>query len=69
MLDDAARELGLDIGQSLMIGDKPSDLEAGRAAGCRYVVRLGSDEDGVASARCDDWHQVRTFIASTAEPG
>ena len=35
---DAARELGLDIGASAMIGDKPSDLAAGRAAGCERVL-------------------------------
>jgi histidinol-phosphate phosphatase family protein len=70
LFDDAARELGLDVGRSLMIGDKPSDLEAGRAAGCRYVVRLGADDDGATEgARCADWDQVCAFIASTAEPG
>ncbi len=70
LIEDAARELELDVGSSIMIGDKPSDLEAGRAAGCRYVVRLGPDEDGAAaSARCDDWDQVGAFIASTVEPG
>ena len=70
LIEDAARELDLDVGRSFMIGDKPSDLEAGRAAGCRYVVRFGIDEDGAeASARCEDWAEVCAFIASTAEPG
>jgi histidinol-phosphate phosphatase family protein len=70
LLEDAARELDLDLGRSIMIGDKPSDLVAGRAAGCRYVVRLGPDEDDAeANARCDGWADVRAFIASTAEPG
>jgi histidinol-phosphate phosphatase family protein len=35
LLLDAARDLDLDLAASVMIGDKPSDLEAGRAAGCR----------------------------------
>lgn len=35
LLLDAARELDLDLAASIMIGDKPSDLEAGRAAGCK----------------------------------
>lgn len=70
LIEDAARELDLDLGRSFMIGDKPSDLEAGRAAGCRYVVRLGPDEDNAeASARCDDWADVCAFVASTREPG
>ncbi|HEU4611138.1 MAG TPA: HAD family hydrolase [Kofleriaceae bacterium] len=70
LIEDAARELDLDVSRSFMIGDKPSDLEAGRAAGCRYLIRFGPDEDGAeASARCDDWSEVRAFVASTAEPG
>jgi histidinol-phosphate phosphatase family protein len=70
LIEDAARELDLDVSRSFMIGDKPSDLEAGRAAGCRHVVRLGPDEDGAdASARCDDWAELRAFVASTSEPG
>ncbi len=70
LIEDAARELDLDVNRSFMIGDKPSDLEAGRAAGCRFVVRLGPDEDSAAaSVRCDDWAEVRAFVASTTEPG
>jgi D-glycero-D-manno-heptose 1,7-bisphosphate phosphatase len=45
LLRDAAAELGLDLARSVMIGDKASDIEAGRAAGCAYVVRLGPDVD------------------------
>src|SRR5690606_35696247 len=32
---DAARALNLDLQRSYMIGDKATDLEAGRNAGCR----------------------------------
>jgi histidinol-phosphate phosphatase family protein len=65
MLHDAARELGLDLASSVMIGDKPSDLEAGRAAGCAQVVRIGPDADGAfAHARCDDWHEVAQLLGS-----
>jgi D-glycero-D-manno-heptose 1,7-bisphosphate phosphatase len=35
---DAVHELGLDVGASVMIGDKASDLDAGRAAGCGRVL-------------------------------
>ena len=42
LLRTAARELGLDLSRSWMVGDKRSDLEAGAAAGCRTVlVRTG----------------------------
>jgi D-glycero-D-manno-heptose 1,7-bisphosphate phosphatase len=37
LLERAARELDLDLGQSFMVGDKESDLEAGRRAGCRTI--------------------------------
>jgi D-glycero-D-manno-heptose 1,7-bisphosphate phosphatase len=42
MLLRAAREHGLDLARSWMIGDKNIDLQAGRNAGCRVVlVRTG----------------------------
>ncbi len=41
-LQRAAKELGLDLSQSYCVGDKDSDLEAGRALGCRSIlVRTG----------------------------
>jgi D-glycero-D-manno-heptose 1,7-bisphosphate phosphatase len=42
MLQQAARELGLDLSGSWMIGDRETDLEAGAAAGTRTIlVRTG----------------------------
>lgn len=42
LLLKAARELGLDLPRSVVVGDSFRDLEAGRAAGCRTVlVRTG----------------------------
>jgi D-glycero-D-manno-heptose 1,7-bisphosphate phosphatase len=38
MLRDAARELGLDLAASWMIGDAESDVAAGRAAGCHTAL-------------------------------
>ena len=35
MLRRAAEELGIDLAQSFMIGDAASDIESGKAAGCR----------------------------------
>jgi D-glycero-D-manno-heptose 1,7-bisphosphate phosphatase len=45
MLLDAARELGIDLEKSYMVGDRASDGEAGEAAGCRTIfIDLGYDE-------------------------
>jgi len=42
MLIDAAEERGIDLAASFMVGDRASDVEAGRRAGCRTVfVDLG----------------------------
>lgn len=38
MLRLAAEELEIDLAQSVMIGDKPSDVIAGKRAGCRTVL-------------------------------
>jgi D-glycero-D-manno-heptose 1,7-bisphosphate phosphatase len=42
LLKRAARELGIRLRESVMIGDKPSDVEAGRHAGTRTIL-LGTD--------------------------
>jgi D-glycero-D-manno-heptose 1,7-bisphosphate phosphatase len=42
MLLQAARKLSLDLGASVMVGDKPSDLQAGRAAGVGRCVLVRS---------------------------
>jgi D-glycero-D-manno-heptose 1,7-bisphosphate phosphatase len=65
LLLDAARELGLDLASSVMIGDKASDVAAGRAAGCGHTIRFGPDVDGAdGSQRCDDWDAVAALLRS-----
>jgi D-glycero-D-manno-heptose 1,7-bisphosphate phosphatase len=45
MLLAAADELGIDLAKSYMVGDRGSDVEAGRAAGCTTVfIDLGYAE-------------------------
>ena len=39
----AAHELGINLSESLMFGDKPSDCTAGKAAGCRARILLGTN--------------------------
>jgi D-glycero-D-manno-heptose 1,7-bisphosphate phosphatase len=47
MLLAAARERGLDLTASYMIGDRWRDVAAGRAAGCRTIfVDYGYEQDG-----------------------
>lgn len=55
MLRAAARDHGIDLASSWMVGDKPSDVEAGRAAGCKSALLGASgDADVVAS----DWSRL-----------
>jgi histidinol-phosphate phosphatase family protein len=58
LLLDAGLELDIDVSQSIMIGDKASDVEAGRTAGCAHVIRIGPDVDAIPCTRCDDWEAV-----------
>lgn len=45
MLLRAARELGIDLARSWMVGDRWRDIDCGRAAGCRTVfIDYGYDE-------------------------
>ena len=54
MINEAAQELGIDINESILVGDKVSDLQAGIAAGIsnNYLVRTGKEitEQGEALA-------------------
>jgi D-glycero-D-manno-heptose 1,7-bisphosphate phosphatase len=54
MLEAAARERGIDLGASFMVGDKPSDVVAGRAAGC-VTALFGAANGGEADLVARDW--------------
>lgn len=51
MLLRAAREHGLDLARSWMVGDQERDLQAGRSAGCVTTVFVGERPPPIA-----DWH-------------
>ncbi|MGI8715310.1 MAG: D-glycero-alpha-D-manno-heptose-1,7-bisphosphate 7-phosphatase [Solirubrobacteraceae bacterium] len=51
MILDAARQLGIDLARSWMIGDTDVDVLAGRAAGCHTAL---IEHPGSAHKRCDD---------------
>lgn len=50
MLLQAQSELDIDMAQSIFIGDKPSDMAAGRAAGVSTLLRLMDGEKTDAEA-------------------
>lgn len=58
MLLQAARELSLDLARSVMVGDKGSDLQAGRSAGVArcLLVRSGQAIDAGDVALADAVH-------------
>jgi D-glycero-D-manno-heptose 1,7-bisphosphate phosphatase len=72
MILRSAERLGADLQQSFMVGDKPSDVEAGRLAGCRTIL-LRDDrsrtDPGAADFVARDWDEVANRIReSSASP-
>lgn len=55
MLLQAARELSLSLPDSILVGDKPSDIEAARAAGVgrAYLVQSDNPESGATPVQAD----------------
>jgi len=47
LLEQAARELGIRLQSSFMVGDKISDITAGANSGCRTIL-LGKDTDTIS---------------------
>lgn len=64
MLLRAAGELDLDLPNSVMIGDKQSDLEAGRAAGVASCVLVESGHAPSAKARAMADHVCADLLAA-----
>ncbi len=56
MLLQAASDLSLDLAQSWTVGDRMTDIEAGRAAGVGTLVRY--DPQAEATQRCGDFWVV-----------
>ena len=68
MLERSARQLGADLSASFMIGDKPSDVEAGRQAGCRTILLSpGSDPSDASAADfvAEDWEACTRIILAS----
>jgi D-glycero-D-manno-heptose 1,7-bisphosphate phosphatase len=52
MLFEAARDLGLDLKESYMVGDKPVDAEAGARAGVKATILLQVNNAEYESESC-----------------
>jgi len=69
MIEKAVREFDIDLKNSFLIGDKISDIEAGRRAGCKTILLAGEDppdnykEDTVISDYvASDLHQAVEWL-------
>lgn len=73
MLLAAARDLGLELSASFMVGDRWRDVDAGAAAGCRTVlIDYGYDERAPLSHpdfTCGSLPQAVRWIVSQVENG
>jgi len=64
MLEQAARELGLDLKKSFVVGDRQSDVELAHCAGARSVlVRTGFGE-GELAWHAKNWARQPEFVAA-----
>lgn len=66
LLLDAASKLDVDLTRSFMVGDRDSDVEAGRRAGCTTIL-LSTDTGGPANPDhiAGDWTEVVRVIESS----
>jgi D-glycero-D-manno-heptose 1,7-bisphosphate phosphatase len=66
MLLRAAEDLGIDLGRSFLVGDKTSDVEAGRRAGCS-TIHFSPPEGGAPANHPDgeagSWAEVLDWIS------
>jgi histidinol-phosphate phosphatase family protein len=67
LLEQAAREQGLDLAGSWMVGDILDDVEAGHRAGCRAILLDNGNETEwrAGEARCPDY-VVRDLMEAAA---
>ena len=62
MFYDAARDHGLDLARSWMVGDNESDVVAGKAAGCRTVLVREGVAPTVADYRLKSMSELTAFL-------
>jgi D-glycero-D-manno-heptose 1,7-bisphosphate phosphatase len=67
LLLEAAEELGVDPARSFMVGDTPSDIEAGKRAGCMTILlAAGGAGNGDADHVAHDWDEVVRVVADSS---
>jgi D-glycero-D-manno-heptose 1,7-bisphosphate phosphatase len=66
MLLAAARDLELELGQSVLVGDEKTDIEAGRRAGCFTILVGGGEASTSADAQAAD---LASAVADVVLPG
>ena len=72
MIEQAAREHGLDLAASYLFGDKATDIEAGRRAGVGRCWRIGTGGTGGEARDCSADGAAASLIdavKATAKPG
>lgn len=67
MLVKASLERNIDLGASWMIGDSLTDVQAGRAAGCRTILIAAEDADASDNGQHPDVDFVARTSADAAE--
>jgi D-glycero-D-manno-heptose 1,7-bisphosphate phosphatase len=68
LIHEAAREVGVEPAASFMVGDRSSDVEAGRAAGCRTIlVGTAADLCSPADFTARDWSDVLAIVDANSE--
>ena len=60
----AAEEFDLDLGRSIMVGDKASDVEAGRRGGCTTILLAAGPGEPETDTSPD--HLARSWAEVTA---
>lgn len=75
MLEEAARDHGLDLTRSTMVGNRLSDVQAGQRAGCSTILldlRVPADEKAeaarLATFVAKDWTSAVEFILGRKKP-
>lgn len=69
MLEDAAEDMGIDLSRSFMIGDKLSDVQACKQAGCLAIFYHNThsefENDMTPDLVSQDWNFITKFILSS----
>lgn len=65
MLFKAQQEYNIDLSRSWMIGDRDSDMQAGRSAGCKTILVGNTEKSANADLRFSDLLQAVKYITKT----